>query len=37
MEPEKCSEVKWFDLNNLPEPIIGYTKPFIEKYKERIK
>ncbi len=37
MEPEKCSEVKWFDLDNLPEPIIWYTRPFIEKYRERIK
>lgn len=37
MEPEKCSDVQWFDLNNLPEPIIWYTKPFIKRYKERIK
>jgi len=22
MEPKKCSEIKWFDLDNLPEPII---------------
>lgn len=36
MEPEKHSDTKWFDLDALPENITEYTKPFIEKYKERI-
>lgn len=26
MEPEKCSELKWFDINNLPDNIIPNDK-----------
>jgi len=29
-EPEKCSELDWFDLDNLPENIIPYIKKSIE-------
>lgn len=29
-EPEKCSELAWFDLNNLPENIIPYIRKSIE-------
>ena len=29
-EPEKCSELNWFDLDNLPENIIPYIKKSIE-------
>jgi len=29
-EPEKCSELGWFDLENLPENIIPYIKKSIE-------
>lgn len=36
MEPEKCDELKWFDLDNLPENIAHYTMSWIELYKEFI-
>lgn len=29
-EPEKCSELDWFDINNLPENIIPYIRKSIE-------
>ena len=29
-EPEKCSELKWFDLNNLPEDMIKTRKLALE-------
>ncbi len=28
-EPHKCSEVTWFDINNLPENTIPYVKEAI--------
>ncbi len=36
MEPEKCVELKWFDLNNLPENIVPYAKQAVENYKKAI-
>lgn len=32
-EPTKCDEWKWFDLQNLPEPIFAMSKLGIEAYK----
>ena len=29
MEPEKCSEIDWFNLNNLPEPLFWTVKNLI--------
>ncbi|HAG52163.1 MAG TPA: NUDIX hydrolase [Alphaproteobacteria bacterium] len=34
-EPEKCRELKWFDLNNLPENMVPYVKNAIEAYKSK--
>ncbi len=36
MEPEKCSELKWFNLNNLPENTVPYAKHAIECYNQNI-
>ncbi len=33
-EPEKCSELKWFPINNLPENIIEYIKYSIKNFLE---
>ena len=37
MEPEKHEKVEWFDLDNLPENLVGYTKAHIEELKKHIK
>lgn len=33
MEPDKCSELNWFDINNLPKDIADPRKIMIEHYK----
>lgn len=34
MEPDKHDKLEWFDLDNLPEKVIEYTKISIEEFKE---
>jgi ADP-ribose pyrophosphatase YjhB (NUDIX family) len=34
LEPEKCVELKWFDLNGLPQNIIPFVKSGIENYQK---
>jgi len=34
VEPEKHGDVKWFDLNELPENMVAYAKYAIECYKK---
>lgn len=36
MEPNKCSELSWYDINNLPENIIPCVKKAIENYQNNI-
>lgn len=33
-EPHKHSELKWFDLDNLPEDMMGYQKQALEEWKQ---
>jgi 8-oxo-dGTP diphosphatase len=37
MEPEKCSEIAWFALNNLPKPLFYPTEHLLEVYPEALK
>lgn len=36
MEPDKCSELIWYDINNLPENIVSCVKKAIENYQNNI-
>ncbi len=37
MEPDKCSELSWFDINDLPNEIIEIRKTVLENYKNNIQ
>jgi 8-oxo-dGTP diphosphatase len=34
MEPHKCSELAWFDLDNLPDNVVPYVHKGIENYRQ---
>ena len=35
-EPHKCSEIKWFDLDNLPDDLINDRKLALKAYREGV-
>lgn len=35
-EPHKCDDLKWFDINNLPNNTVDYVKFAIENYQNNI-
>ena len=37
MEPDKCSELKWFNINNLPDDIMDIRKVVLDNYKDNIQ
>lgn len=36
-EPNKCQELKWLDLDSLPNDVIGFEKEALTNYKKGIK
>ncbi|PCI24834.1 DNA mismatch repair protein MutT [Candidatus Peregrinibacteria bacterium] len=36
-EPEKCSEIGWFSLDNLPSPLMTVSENSVKKYMERFE
>ena len=37
MEPHKCDEIGWFELDNLPKPLSTITGLDLKRYNERIR
>lgn len=37
IEPDKCSELRWFKINDLPNEIIDIRKVVLENYKNNIQ
>lgn len=34
MEPDKCDDIRWFEINNFPSTTIGYIRDAFTSYKK---
>ncbi|MDR7857868.1 NUDIX domain-containing protein [Tissierella sp.] len=37
MEPDKCSELRWFKINDLPNEMIDIRKVVLDNYRDKIQ
>lgn len=37
MEPDKCSELKWFKINDIPNDIMDIRKVVLDNYRDNIQ
>ena len=37
MEPDKCSELKWFKINDIPNDIMDIRKIVLDNYRDNIQ
>jgi len=37
MEPNKCDELRWVDINTLPDNMVDYVREAICNYKDEVK
>jgi hypothetical protein len=37
MEPDKCSDLRWFEINNLPNEIIDIRKAVLDNYRNNVQ
>ena len=36
MEPHKCDDLSWFDIDNIPDNVIPYIKQAIESIRNKV-
>jgi ADP-ribose pyrophosphatase YjhB (NUDIX family) len=37
MEPDKCNDIRWFEMDNLPKSTISYVKQAIDCFRKNVR